>query len=117
MLRNIHFLFLVTLVLIFSVYKVFAQSNSNPFPTPTNFVPRTLEYPTPDWKRLWGRICLLYTSRLVLMKNGKIEADGKPNKVLTPPRIQSVLNVEVDLLKDRKKMSYFVPKVQKAVKN
>jgi hypothetical protein len=46
----------VTLVLIFSVYKVFAQSNSNPFPTPTNFVPRTLEYPTPDWKRLWGRI-------------------------------------------------------------
>jgi iron complex transport system ATP-binding protein len=58
-----------------------------------------------------------FLDRLVLMKNGKIEADGKPNKVLTPPRIQSVLNVEVDLLKDRKKMSYFVPKVQKAVKN
>jgi iron complex transport system ATP-binding protein len=58
-----------------------------------------------------------FLDRLVLMKNGKIEADGKPNKVLTPARIQSVLNVEVDLLKDRKKMSYFVPKVQKAVKN
>ena len=58
-----------------------------------------------------------FLDRLVLMKNGKIEADGKPNKVLTHARIQSVLNVEVDLLKDRKKMSYFVPKVQKAVKN
>jgi iron complex transport system ATP-binding protein len=57
-----------------------------------------------------------FLDRLVLMKNGKIEADGKPAKILTPARIQSVLNVEVDLLKDRKKMSYFVPKTQKAVK-
>jgi iron complex transport system ATP-binding protein len=54
-----------------------------------------------------------FLDRLVLMKNGKIEADGKPAKILTPARIQSVLNVEVDLLKDRKKMSYFVPKAQK----
>jgi iron complex transport system ATP-binding protein len=57
-----------------------------------------------------------FLDRLVLMKNGKIEADGKPAKVLTPARIQSVLNVEVDLLKDRNQMSYFVPKAQKAVK-
>ncbi len=57
-----------------------------------------------------------FLDRLVLMKNGKIEADGKPSKVLTPARIQSTLNVEVDLLKDRKKMYYFVPKTQKAVK-
>jgi iron complex transport system ATP-binding protein len=57
-----------------------------------------------------------FLDRLVLMKNGKIEADGKSAKILTPARIQSVLNVEVDLLKDRKKMSYFVPKTQKAVK-
>src|ERR1700677_2572855 len=56
-----------------------------------------------------------FLDRLVLMKNGKIEADGKPAKVLTPARIQSVLNVEVNLLKDRKKMSYFVPTTQKAV--
>lgn len=57
-----------------------------------------------------------FLDRLVLMKNGKIEADGKPAKILTPARIQSVLNVEVDLLKDSKRMSYFVPKSQKAVK-
>jgi iron complex transport system ATP-binding protein len=57
-----------------------------------------------------------FLDRLVLMKNGKIEADGKPATVLTSARIQSVLNVEVDLLKDRKRMSYFVPKAKKAAR-
>lgn len=57
-----------------------------------------------------------FLDRLVLMKNGKVEADGKPGKILTPARIQSVLNVEVDLLKDRNRVCYFVPKAQKAVK-
>ena len=56
-----------------------------------------------------------FLDRLVLMKNGKIEADGKPAKVLTPTRIQSVLNIEVDLLKDKNRASYFVPKTRKAV--
>jgi iron complex transport system ATP-binding protein len=54
-----------------------------------------------------------FLDRLVLMKKGNIEADGKSAKVLTPARIQSVLNVTVDLLKDRNRMSYFVPKSQK----
>jgi len=57
-----------------------------------------------------------FLDRLVLMKKGKIEADGKPAQVLTSARIQSVLNVKVDALKDKNKMSYFVPKSQKAAK-
>jgi iron complex transport system ATP-binding protein len=57
-----------------------------------------------------------FLDRLVLIKNGKIEADGTPAKILTPARIQSVLNVEVDLLKDKKRMSYFVPQSQKTAK-
>jgi iron complex transport system ATP-binding protein len=57
-----------------------------------------------------------FLDRLMLMKNGKIEADGKPTKVLTAARIRSVLNVEVDLLKDKNLISHFVPKAQKAVK-
>jgi iron complex transport system ATP-binding protein len=53
-----------------------------------------------------------YLDRLVLMKKGKIEADGKPKQVLTPARIQSVLNVRVDALKDKSKVSVFVPKAK-----
>jgi len=57
-----------------------------------------------------------FLDRLVLMKKGKIEADGKPSEVLTPALIQSVLNVKVDSLKDKNNTSYFVPMPQEAVK-
>jgi iron complex transport system ATP-binding protein len=57
-----------------------------------------------------------YLNRLVLMKKGKIEANGKPSQVLTPARIQSVFNVKVDSIKDKNKLPYFVPIVQKAAK-
>jgi iron complex transport system ATP-binding protein len=55
-----------------------------------------------------------FMDRLVLMKKGKIEADGQPVQVLTPARIQSVLNVKVDALKDKSNGSYFVPKTPQA---
>jgi iron complex transport system ATP-binding protein len=56
-----------------------------------------------------------FLDRLVLMKNGKVAADGKPKKVLTPARIRSVLNVEVDRLNHTQDLPYFVPKKKKAV--
>jgi iron complex transport system ATP-binding protein len=57
-----------------------------------------------------------FLDRLVLMKSGKVMADGKPSKVLTPRMIQSVLNVEVDRLSHGKGLSYFVPRKKKTVK-
>lgn len=51
-----------------------------------------------------------FLDRLVLMKDGKIFADGKPKKVLTPRNIKSVLNVEVDQLSHKGDFPYFVPK-------
>jgi hypothetical protein len=48
--KNINFVVSTILVVIFSVYKVNAQSS--PIPTPTNFIPRAHKYPTPDWGRL-----------------------------------------------------------------
>ncbi len=57
-----------------------------------------------------------FLDRLVLMKSGKIMADGPPQKVLTPRIIKSVLNVDVDRLSHGKNLSYFVPRNKKAVK-
>ncbi|HJT25548.1 MAG TPA: ABC transporter ATP-binding protein [bacterium] len=56
-----------------------------------------------------------FLDRLVLMKEGKVFADGKPKKVLTPRNIQSVLNVEVDQLSHKGDFPYFVPKNKIAV--
>lgn len=57
-----------------------------------------------------------YLDRLVLMKEGKIFADGKPKKVLTPRNIRSVLDVEVDQLSHKGDFPYFVPKKKLVVK-
>jgi iron complex transport system ATP-binding protein len=54
-----------------------------------------------------------FLDRLVLMKRGKILADGKPRKVLTPVLIQKALNVEVEKLGNGKGLSVFVPKERK----
>jgi len=51
-----------------------------------------------------------FLDRLVLMKGGKIVADGAPKKVLTPSHIKSVLDVEVDKLPHPGDFPYFVPK-------
>jgi iron complex transport system ATP-binding protein len=58
-----------------------------------------------------------FLDRLVLMKSGKMVADGTPRKVLTPQNIKLVLNVEVDKLNQRGGFPYFVPKKTKAVKS
>jgi ABC-type cobalamin/Fe3+-siderophores transport system ATPase subunit len=47
------------------------------------------------------------------MKNGKILADGKPRKVLTPLLIQKTLGVEVEKLGNGKGLSVFIPKERK----
>jgi iron complex transport system ATP-binding protein len=57
-----------------------------------------------------------FLDRLVLMKDGKIVADGSPSKVLSPARIKSVLGVEVDRLGRSGELPYFVPRRKKAVK-
>ncbi len=54
-----------------------------------------------------------FLDRLVLMKAGKVEADGTPKKVLTRRNIKSVLNVEVDQFKHQGN-AYFVPRKGKA---
>lgn len=51
-----------------------------------------------------------FLNRLVLMKSGKIVADGPPEKVLIPQNIKSVLNVDVDKLNHKGTFPYFVPK-------
>ena len=51
-----------------------------------------------------------FLDRLVLMKGGKIFAQGAPKKVLTPQNIRAVLDVEVDRLNHRGNFPYFVPK-------
>lgn len=55
-----------------------------------------------------------FLDRLVLMKDGKVVADGKPAKVLTPARIKSVLSVDVKRLGGAKELPYFVPREKKA---
>jgi len=51
-----------------------------------------------------------YLDSLVLMKNGKVIAEGGPKKVLTLQNIKSVLNVEAEKLNQRNGFSYFVPR-------
>jgi iron complex transport system ATP-binding protein len=58
-----------------------------------------------------------YLNRLVLMKNGKVMADGPPQKVLTPRTIRSVLDIEVDKLSRKGSSPYFVPKNKNSAVN
>jgi iron complex transport system ATP-binding protein len=51
-----------------------------------------------------------YLDRLVLMKEGRVLADGKPARILTPKLIRKVLDVEVDKLPHGKDFPVFVPK-------
>jgi len=50
--KNINLLIVVMLILIFNAYKVNAQINSNPSPTPTNFISHITNFPTPDWDHM-----------------------------------------------------------------
>ncbi|HVZ80067.1 MAG TPA: ABC transporter ATP-binding protein [bacterium] len=55
-----------------------------------------------------------FLDRLVLMKEGKILADGGPRKVLTASLIKRTLGVEVDRLRHGKAIPVFVPKYKEA---
>src|SRR5439155_1593958 len=57
-----------------------------------------------------------FLDRLILMKDGKVMAEGKPEKVLTPRNIKSTLNVGVDRLNHKGGFPYFVPQQKKAGK-
>lgn len=54
-----------------------------------------------------------FLDRLILMKSGKIVAEGEPKKVLTPRNIKSTLNVEVDRLNHKSGFPFFVPQRRK----
>lgn len=54
-----------------------------------------------------------FLDHLVLMKEGKVVADGTPKKALTRRNIRSVFSVEVDELKHRGD-SFFIPQKVKA---
>jgi iron complex transport system ATP-binding protein len=56
-----------------------------------------------------------FLNRLVLMKAGRVEAEGTPQEVLTPPRIKSVLNVEVERLGRKDGFHYFIPRPPRKV--
>ena len=51
-----------------------------------------------------------FLESLVLMKNGKISAEGSPSKVLTLQNIKSVLNVETEKIKSPGGFPFFVPR-------
>lgn len=55
-----------------------------------------------------------FLDRLVLMKEGRIAADGTPRKILTPRNIRSVLGVAVDRLGRKKGLPYFAPSRKEA---
>jgi len=40
-----------------------------------------------------------YCTRVALLKDGRIAADGPPEEVLTPARIQDVFRAEVEVLR------------------
>jgi iron complex transport system ATP-binding protein len=54
-----------------------------------------------------------YLERLVLMKEGRVFAEGAPKKVLTPGNIKAVLQVDVDKLDHKGDFPYFVPQKKK----
>jgi iron complex transport system ATP-binding protein len=54
-----------------------------------------------------------FLNRLILMKEGKVIAQGPPRKALTPANIKRVLGVEVDQLNHKGGFHYFVPKNKK----
>ncbi len=54
--------------LIFCAYKVNGQSSPNP--TPTNFIPRLANYPTPDWSHRKRGLDYEPIKVLVILKNG-----------------------------------------------
>ena len=56
------------LVLVFSAYKVNAQSNANP--TPANFIPRQMVYPTPNWDHIKSGYDYVPNNVLVTLKKG-----------------------------------------------
>jgi len=56
-----------------------------------------------------------FLDRLILVKEGRVEADGAPEKVLTPATIRKALGVEVDRLSQRGNFPYFAPKMAKKV--
>ncbi len=55
-----------------------------------------------------------YLKRLVLMRRGKVVAEGAPGRVLTAGRIKAVHGVEVEKVRRRGGAPYFVPKAHKA---
>lgn len=56
-----------------------------------------------------------FLERLVLMKGGKVVAQGAPGKALTHENIKTVLGVEVDRLNHPGDFPYFVPKKKNTV--
>ncbi len=57
-----------------------------------------------------------YLNRLVLMKEGKVLADGRAAKVLTPDAIQSLHGVKVVPIRLRGEMPFFIPRAQERKK-
>ncbi|HEY5040266.1 MAG TPA: ABC transporter ATP-binding protein [bacterium] len=57
-----------------------------------------------------------FLNRLVLMKEGKVVADGTPRKILTEKNIRAVHGVEVERLSHRGNFPYFVPKTKRGVR-
>ena len=56
-----------------------------------------------------------FLNRLVLMKEGKVMAQGTPSQVLTVSGIKSLLDVEVEKLSHGEEFPYFVPKKNHSV--
>jgi cobalamin transport system ATP-binding protein len=55
-----------------------------------------------------------FLDRLAMMKEGRVEAEGTPGRVLRPSRIKKVLNVEVEVLDRKGGFPYFAPKTPRS---
>lgn len=53
-----------------------------------------------------------FLNRLLLMKEGRVMADGASQKVLTISRVRSVLNIEVEKVWHRGRFPVYVPKTR-----
>ncbi|MFH1423027.1 MAG: ABC transporter ATP-binding protein [Planctomycetota bacterium] len=58
-------------------------------------------------------LAVLYCSRVILIREGKIIADGKTNDVITPENLKAAYDVEMSIIHDGNGIKLVVPRPQK----
>ena len=58
------------------------------------------------------KLASLFADKVVLLKNGKVVAFGKPNEVLTPGNIERVYEVKVKVIRDKEAGMIITPLIK-----